>query len=255
MTSIAQTKSYYTDYDWSCGGNEWSRYWGSSDVMWKRTILPRINRFLPAETVVEIGCGFGRVSRLLHRYATERLILTDYMPRCVQVCDGLFQNQENVACLLTDGKSLAGIADESVDLVFSFYSLVDADVNVIDSYTGEFMRILKKDGVVFLHHSNAGAYFDSRSCGRDKRMQMLSAYRDISMSARVMRRIAHDNGLACMTQECVNWDMAEVLSDCFSVLVRPDSKWSSEQVYFASVDLCREMKLARKEYRTRNGNR
>jgi len=54
--------------------------------------------------------------------------------------------------------SLAVAADRSIDLVFSFDSLVHAERDVIGGYLNEFARVLADDGVAFIHHSNTGAY-------------------------------------------------------------------------------------------------
>jgi SAM-dependent methyltransferase len=248
MTSISQTIPYYRDYDWSAGGAEWSHYWGSSEAMWQATVLPRLRRFLPVGTILEIGAGFGRVSSLLHEHATERLILTDYTRQCIEACKMRFINQPRISCLLTDGFSLQGVTDNSVDLVFSFYSLVDADMGVIESYIREIRRTLKTDGVAFIHHSNAGAYYDPDAVQSDNRMQLLAAYRDISMSAETMRGIASENDLLCLSQECVNWDVEEIYSDCFSLLVRPGSRWAVEADRIGYVNLCREMQIAKRLY-------
>ena len=56
-----------------------------------------------------------------------------------------------------DGSSLRGVGDESVDLVFSFDSLVHADAMTMDAYVGECARVLRNDGVAFLDHSNLAA--------------------------------------------------------------------------------------------------
>jgi hypothetical protein len=48
------------------------------------------------------------------------------------------------------------IAEESVDFVYSFDSLVHADAGVLEGYLSQFPRILSETGVAFIHHSNLG---------------------------------------------------------------------------------------------------
>lgn len=50
------------------------------------------------------------------------------------------------------------VADSSVDFAFSFDSLVYVEAEVLKGYLTELARVLKPDGVAFLHHSNLGAY-------------------------------------------------------------------------------------------------
>jgi SAM-dependent methyltransferase len=249
MTHILQNKNYYAGYDWSRGGAEWSHYWGCADSMWNASIYPRIASFLPAATIVEIGAGHGRISKILHRYMQEKLILTDFNEQCVEACNREFETDARVSCLLSDGSSLQGIADNSVDLVVSFYSLVDADVDVIRAYTKEFDRVLKKDGVVFLHHSNAAAYYDAAVIQQNKCMQLLAQYRDITMSATIMQQLAANSGLIVIQQECINWDISEVLSDCFTIMTRPNSRWASRSVISDNPGFQEEMRSARYGYK------
>lgn len=226
MSSIENNKLYYSQYDWSQGGAEWSHYWGGLDSMWQASLLPRISRFLPARRILEIGAGCGRVSSKLQPLAGERLWLTDIISHCVNSCRTLFRGDPKVITLLTDGQSLAGIDDNSLDLIVSFYSLVDSDIETLQAYLAEFQRVLSQNGVAFIHHSNTGAYVGDKNPADDPRLELLSRYRDISMSAEIMQQLIDDADLRVIEQECINWDVHEVLSDCFTTLARRESVWT-----------------------------
>lgn len=223
MTSIAENKRYYQTYDWSMGGAEWSTQWGSTSNLWKFSLQPRLAQFLPAARVVEIGCGHGRIAAWLRHYSLHKLYLFDIMDHCVDACRNHFAANANVDCTLTDGQSLTGIEDNSIDLIVSFYSLVHADEATIRGYIDECARVLKEDGVAFIHHSNAGQYYKADQFEHDRSQQLLAMYRDVSISAASMRKIADESGFHCLRQECINWDIDEVLSDCFSTLIRKNS--------------------------------
>ena len=227
MSSIENNKLYYSEYDWTRGGAEWSHYWGGLDPMWKASLLPRISRYLPARRILEIGAGCGRVSSKLRPLASERLWLVDIIPHCVNSCRSLFREDPKVISLLTDGQSLDGIDDDSIDLVVSFYSLVDSDIETLRAYMAELQRVLSQNGVAFIHHSNTGVYVGDKNPADDPRLELLSRYRDISISASVMQQLVEDAGLRVIEQECVNWDIQEVLSDCFTTLTRRKSVWES----------------------------
>lgn len=244
MGSVTQNKAYYSAYDWRYGGAEWSALWGSTQAMWNYSIAPRIGSYLPTARVVEIGAGHGRIARHLIQYTSERLYLFDIMESCVHACIEKFNKDSKVICTQNDGVSLPNVEDNSIDLIVSFYSLVHADYDTIAAYTSEFDRVLKKDGVVFLHHSNAGIYFDAQAALIDKRMRLLAVYRDISMTAERMQEIANKHHLTCVHQECINWDVNEALTDCFSTIVRKDSKWERNPNLVLNLGFCREMKLA-----------
>lgn len=223
--SIEDNRLYYEQYDWSFGGVEWSQPWGGTRSMWLASLYPRLCGYLPAERVVEIGCGHGRIARILHAFTYRELLLFDIVDGCIDACRKTFSTSTKTHCRLTDGRSLPGVADRSVDLVVSFYSLVGADAETIDAYIRECSRVLTDDGVAFIHHSNAAVYYDAEAADRDDRMPLLAAYRDVSTSAASVARQARDNDLVCVHQECVDWDMDHVLTDCFSTIVRPGSKW------------------------------
>jgi hypothetical protein len=58
-------------YHWADGGDEWSAPWGGVAHQWYGSILPRIMPFVPANHIVEIACGKGRMTQFLKDYACE----------------------------------------------------------------------------------------------------------------------------------------------------------------------------------------
>lgn len=244
MGSISDNKDYYQKYDWSTAGEEWSLPWGGTRSMWLATIFPRIGEFLPAGRVVEIGAGHGRVAKILHAFTADELILYDIIDECVQVCGKLFEGSSKTRCLKTDGLTLPELDDASVDLAFSFYSLVGANRDTIRAYMEEFDRVLKPEGAAFIHHSNAAMYADPDQLATDQRQRLLSAYRDITVDADTVQQLARQNNLLCIKQECINWDLDEVLSDCFSTIVRPESKRAIAPQVTHNLGFQQERKLA-----------
>lgn len=227
MGSVDDNRLYYEQYDWSRGGAEWSAPWGGTRSMWLTTLYPRLAAYLPADRVLEIGCGHGRLSRILHAFTRKQLVLCDIVQGCVDACSKSFETSPKTVCLLTDGERLEGIADHSVDLVVSFYSLVAADARTVRAYIEEFRRVLTDDGVAFVHHSNAAAYHEPDAASADPRMELLAAYRDVTTCAEDVRNWSRDSDLLCIRQECVDWDIEKILTDCFSTIVRPGSRWAS----------------------------
>ena len=61
MPSVTQNiDTWDSAYDWTDQGEEWSRPWGGSEGQWYGSIFPRVQRLLPAPTVLEIAPGYGR---------------------------------------------------------------------------------------------------------------------------------------------------------------------------------------------------
>src|SRR5207248_6740177 len=139
-------------YDWPQKGEEWSSSWGGPEAQWFGAVLPRIHAFVPAHTILEIAPGFGRWTRYLKDYCHD-LIVVDMAERCIKACQQAFASSSHITYHVNDGKSLAMIADRSIDFVFSFDSLVHAEADVIAAYLGQLARKLAPNGAGFFHHS------------------------------------------------------------------------------------------------------
>jgi SAM-dependent methyltransferase len=224
-------------YDWKDAGEEWSQPWGTSEAQWSGAIFPRIRDCLPANTILEIGCGFGRWSHYLREHCQE-LWAVDRAPDCIEACRQRFAGDPRVKCYLNDGRSLPAIAGESIDFVFSFDSLVHPDRDVIEAYLRELTSKLKVGGKGFFHHSNLGTYANSprehlppflRKLLRKLKILDWEHHRNPSMSAELFRNLCAANGLHCLSQELVNW-RGRRLIDCFSLFERGDSKAATKIV-------------------------
>ena len=146
-------RTWNDDYGWPQDGEEWSTPWGNSEMHWRGTLLPRIGRWLPAGSVVEIAPGRGRWTRFLLPLA-ERLHLVDQSPECINRCKERFANAPALTFEVNDGRTLRGVPDASVDFLFTYDSLVHAELDVMKAYLAEFRRTLKPGGFAFVHHSN-----------------------------------------------------------------------------------------------------
>lgn len=224
---------------WATKGNEWSSPWGSVESQWYGTIFPRITASLPADAILELGCGFGRWTDFL-RKRCRRLIVIDLSKLCIEHCRQRFCDSDHIEYHLTSGDSLAMIADASVDFVFSFDSLVHADTAVVEAYISQFRRILKPGGHVFLHHSNLGQYFQNSSrfgirprfFARFKGIGWLIKdyyWRDPEVSAQLVRQLSQQHRIRCAAQELVSWKTRWVQIDCFSTFVNDWNPESSSQ--------------------------
>lgn len=131
---------------WPDDGANWSVAWGSPKRQWERTIFPRI-RMLARGTIVDLGCGHGRWTPFIRQLADE-YIGVDASQGCIDFCQARYGGR----FLKCDGKTLP-IESDSVDFVYSFDSLVHADLESTLSYIRECYRVLRKGGSFFLHLS------------------------------------------------------------------------------------------------------
>jgi SAM-dependent methyltransferase len=243
VPSIAENLDYWeVEYDWNQGGDLWSGPWGDASAQWYGSILPRVHHFLPVQSILEIAPGFGRWTQFLLEYC-EDLIGVDLAPRCIEACRSRFADQDSATFVVNDGQSLPMVADSSIDFAFSYDSLVHVEREALDGYLSEFARVLRPEGVAFLHHSNYGAY--QRSAHAFEPLQGIfdhlppvvraglirtGTYRGSHMRATPVTAAGfaeqcQEVGLRCVAQELVNWEGGVVLLDCLSVVARPGSSW------------------------------
>lgn len=245
MPSIEANRNAWSDAadEWWAGGAEWSTDWGNPTTQWFTTLLPRIHMFLPASTIVEIAPGFGRWTQFLIPYC-ENYVGVDLAPRCIEACRERFAGVRKTQFAVNDGRSLPLVADGTADFVFSFDSLVHAEIDVLAAYLAELARALAPHGVAFIHHSNAGTC--ERRLRRNRRLvtraeklppalrRALAAvglldgdqWRGYSVTAEGVDRAAAAVGLQCVSQELIPWRVRRVLLDAISIVVRPGSRWA-----------------------------
>jgi SAM-dependent methyltransferase len=240
MPTIEENKSMWqSEYDWSHGGEEWSKPWGGTNNVWEYVIFPRIKSFLPVRTIVEIAPGFGRWTQFLKQHC-QRLIAVDLSSTCVDACTHRFADSSHVIVMQNDGRSIPIAENASVDLVFSFDSLVHADTDALGSYLREIARVLAPQGGAFIHHSNLGQYRTVLALARKlprwalrvvHKAELLPSvhWRDANVTARWFASVCHQSGFFVVRQELVNWlNRPTYLLDCFTTIGR--SSVSAEQV-------------------------
>jgi SAM-dependent methyltransferase len=213
VATIKQNLTRYAKYDWPAGGEEWSSAWGGSEYLWHGTIRPRVQSFLPARSALELAPGYGRCTEFLRNFC-ERLTLVDLVEKCISACRERFAGDQRLSYHVNDGKTLPMIASSSIDLVFSWDSLVHVESDAVRSYVAEFARILKPDGAGLVHHSNLASFKDASGTLTIPNQHL----RAESVSAALFEDWCHESGLACVAQEIINWGGPHLI-DCVSVFV------------------------------------
>jgi SAM-dependent methyltransferase len=161
----------------------------------------------PGDDVVEIGCGVGRLTRVLaRRAATVRAL--DVSPRMLELAREHGAGLDNVEWLLGDGTSLAGIADAGADAVVShvvFQHIPDPAVTL--GYVREMGRVLRPGGWAAFQVSNDPRIHRRRTgreglrirlaalLGRGPRGQADPAWLGSAVDLEDVRRAAADGGM------------------------------------------------------------
>ena len=279
MPTLEWNRSRFdVEYDWSQQGDEWSSAWGSVDMHWYGCILPRIHNFLPANTILEIAPGFGRWSQFLANHC-EKLTLVDLSAKCIDACKKRFADNPDINYYVNDGSSLEMIPDDSIDLVFSFDSLVHAEEDIIKKYINQLTKKLKRNGVGIIHHSNLGqykSYFaflqwingivcrnrisgakDEPTFSKKQTPTLLQQGgllltqlgiidnlngRAMSMTATKFDQYVREAGLQCISQEIVNWGTKRLI-DCLSIFTKRNSCYSCENKILRNPNFMKETRF------------
>jgi ubiquinone/menaquinone biosynthesis C-methylase UbiE len=251
MPTIEENKSSWDgNYNWQNRSDEWSAAWGGAFMQWYGTIFPRIKAHVPINSILEIACGCGRWTQYL-KDLCKHLTVIDLSEKCISACKQRFSEFSHIEYHVNDGKSLDMIPDGSTDFIFSFDSLVHVDEFVMEAYLSQFPRILNKDGVAFIHHSNLGEYHTRYS--RIRRIPKLEElltrvgvldrslhFRDFSVDAKKVEALAKRHGLRCISQEIVLWGTKKTFIDCMSTIVRHDSPRVVANKIFKNADFMQE---------------
>lgn len=120
---------------------------GRADMGW---ILPAINCAEPQNrTLLELGCGMGRHT-LAFAHVFQRVIAVDVSDEMLSLAKSNSQDIDNISWILTDGRNLAAVRDDSVDVVFSYLVLQHLpSPDMIRSYLVEFARVLRPGGIAY----------------------------------------------------------------------------------------------------------
>jgi SAM-dependent methyltransferase len=254
MATIEENKTTWDgNYNWENRGDEWSKAWGGPFMQWYGTIFPRIKAHVPTSTILEIACGYGRWTNYL-KDLCNHLTVIDLSEECITACKQRFSSFSHLEYHVNDGKSLQMIPDGSIDFVFSFDSLVHADISIIEAYFSQFPRILSSNGVCFIHHSNLGAYYTKYAIiskipkleGLLKAIGLLDhdlGWRDFTVDAQKLEALAKKHGLVCVSQEIIHWGTKKTLTDCISTITKCNSTVATHNKIFKNPDFMTEAKI------------
>ena len=141
--------------DWDRRVRHDYRFWmsdghQSDDAMWAsgERDLAILKRDIPEcenKTLLEIGCGVGRI--LKAAAASFRAVIgVDVSQQAISQAKKLLNHISNIRLEVGNGIDLAAIETGSVDVVVSFAALTSMPTPVIANYLLEIRRILKPDG-------------------------------------------------------------------------------------------------------------
>jgi len=135
-------------------------FFASGEADYLRFVEPvfRQLEFDPAgRTVVELGCGVGRMTRSFAR-RFRGVYAIDISPEMLRQGRELHPEDARIVWLLGDGQGLGMVADAAVDFAFSFIVLQHMPKPEISlGYVTELLRVLRPGGVFCFQFNNRTA--------------------------------------------------------------------------------------------------
>jgi ubiquinone/menaquinone biosynthesis C-methylase UbiE len=159
ISSTTINREIWNNWDWQARGDEWTL-----SAEWKDSLVRQVlRRHIPAgKCVCEIGPGAGRWTEHLQLLAA-RLVGVDISQKCVDLCRKKFRACNNTEFLVTQGNRLTGVADHSIDAIWSFDVFVHINADDVDEYVREFARVMRPGGVGVVHHAKKSVHGGWRS--------------------------------------------------------------------------------------------
>lgn len=166
--SAREDAFYFVDSGQRYGRPDTERFWaqGEENLDYMFELLEVTPD--PEDVVVEIGCGVGRMTRVLAARCRRVLALdisSEMLARARELNPGL----QNVDWLLGDGASLADVEDGAVDACVSvvvFQHIPDPQVTY--GYVSEIGRVLRPGGWAAIQVSNDPSVHAGRPRLRDR---------------------------------------------------------------------------------------
>lgn len=170
-------------HGWEEDGDEWSGmavHCHQPYDEWKAALVRELlePNLRPDASVVEVAPGHGRFTEAIVG-KVRTLTLVDLSQTCLDICRRRFGDDAGVSYVLTDGTTLPGVPDGSVDFIWSFDSFVHMEREVIDAYLAEFARVLKPGGSFLIHHAGKRAWS----------LKAVPVTRRLGLPGRVLQRV------------------------------------------------------------------
>jgi ubiquinone/menaquinone biosynthesis C-methylase UbiE len=153
----ARRDAFYYIASW-CDDWDEKSFFDSGEQDYARFVEPALSKFHfdpTGKAMAELGCGAGRMTRsFAQRF--QSVYAVDISAEMQLRAKNYLSNLSNVHWVLTNGETLSGIADSSMDFVFSYLVLQHLPTKeLVFSSVREMVRILRPDGILLFQYNGS----------------------------------------------------------------------------------------------------
>jgi ubiquinone/menaquinone biosynthesis C-methylase UbiE len=151
-SGLKTNKEIWENWNWAAGGEEWT-----PSPEWKESLTNNVLRkyIRPGGHILEIGPGAGRWTGVLVEMSGT-FTAVDIAESCIRICRQQYGDKLGTTFLVGNGQDLAGVADASIDSLWSFDVFVHINVSETARYVNEFKRVMRSGSVGVVHHGRDG---------------------------------------------------------------------------------------------------
>ncbi len=198
----------------------WDRYYESAElfarIQYKEQIQPIVTSLndITYSHVLDFACGKGRIANIFSDFV-ENLTCCDINENAIEYCKERFSNSSKCKFKfhINDNLNKLPFYDEEFTFIYSWDAMVHFNYKLIDQYTSEFYRIIRKGGYILIHHSNYGNISSLES--KNENWQENPHWRAL-ISKEDVRFIAEKYGFTVIEQKVIDWDLQGL--DCITLM-------------------------------------
>jgi SAM-dependent methyltransferase len=165
---------FFVDNRLDYGSPDLPRFWAEGQHDLDRLLDALHARVEPTDAVLEIGCGVGRLTRVLAARAAAVQAL-DVSARMLELAREHNPELQNVSWILGDGTTLAPVESGSIDACVShvvFQHIPDPAITL--GYVAEIGRVLRPGGWAAFQISNDPGVHRHRPLGARLKLQLMA---------------------------------------------------------------------------------
>ncbi|MCI8378523.1 MAG: class I SAM-dependent methyltransferase [Lachnospiraceae bacterium] len=209
LEGYEEKKATPADVNWKLYYQEAER---SAGTQYENILKPYLDKYIKDRdiTIMDFACGEGRiVNQIRDKY--KCIVCCDLPKGPLETCRERFKELSNILYVPSTEKGIE-LAPDKCHALYSWDAMVHFDYDMLKFYLQEFYRILKKDGIAIIHHSNlkniAGVHCEENWLNNSGNRS--------NVSKEDVCNLAVSTGFEVLEQNCINWGVKDM--DCVSVL-------------------------------------